>query len=79
MSVVIHELASPLPVHTPKGTALAIILTYQGFEHDMLWTCIQDETGEIWHWYNPDVRVQKYIGWGRTSVTKDKIRPDPGV
>lgn len=56
----ILELRQPLWMETPKGEALAILLTDYGPESDHLWTCIQQEgehQGELWTWHNSEVRV----------------------
>ena len=64
------QLDPPLPLNTPKGSALAHVLIDDGPEHDLVWVCFQDETGECWSWRNPDVRAQKNITMGRTLFDK---------
>jgi len=59
------QLNPPLPLITPKGKAWAHIVIDYGQEHDLLWVCFQDETGECWTWGNGDVRIQENITMGR--------------
>jgi len=61
------QLNPPLPLITPKGKAWAHIVIDYGQEHDLLWVCFQDETGECWTWGNRDVRIQENITMGRTK------------
>jgi len=61
------QLNPPLPLITPKGKAWAHIVIDYGQEHDLLWVCFQDETGDCWTWGNRDVRMQENITMGRTT------------
>ena len=58
------QLNPPLPVVTPKGKAMAHILIDYGPEHDLIWTCFQND-GEIWCWRNQDVKAEVNITFGR--------------
>ena len=60
------QLDPPLPLRTPKGSALAHVLIDYGPEHDLVWVCFQDDTGECWSWSNRDIRAHKNITMGRT-------------
>ena len=60
------QLNPPLPVVTPKGKALAHVLIDLGAEHDLIWVCFQDQTGECWSWGNRDIRAQQNPTMGRT-------------
>ena len=60
----ILQLNPTLPVTTPLGKALAHFLIDYGEEHHLMWVCVQ-ETGEIWTWENPKVRVQPNPSFGR--------------
>jgi hypothetical protein len=66
------QLDPPLPVTTPKGKALAHILIDYGPEHDLVWVCFQNETGECWSWNNKDVKAQANITMGRPLNRGDK-------
>jgi len=63
--VLITQLTTPIPLNTPKGRAWAHLVIDYGQEHDLLWVCFQDETGECWTWSNKDVRIQENITMGR--------------
>jgi hypothetical protein len=62
----ILQLDPPIPVTTPRGSAMAVVLLDYGLEHNLLWVCFQDETSECWTWSNRDIRAQKNITIGRT-------------
>ena len=57
----------PLPLDTPKGSAMAHFLIDYGPEHHLLWVCFQDDSGECWTWSNKDVRLQENISMGRAK------------
>lgn len=65
------QLNPPLPLITPKGKAWAHIVIDYGQEHDLLWVCFQDETGECWTWNNRDIRIQENITMGRKKNVND--------
>jgi hypothetical protein len=65
----ILQLNPPLPLNTPKGSALAHFLIDMGPEHNIQWVCFQDNDGECWTWQNSDVRAVKNITMHRTSVS----------
>jgi hypothetical protein len=59
------QLNPPLPIVTPLGKGLAHVLIDYGIEHDLMWVCFQNETGECWTWSNKDIRADKNITIGR--------------
>lgn len=59
------QLNPPLPIVTPLGEGLAHVLIDYGIEHDLMWVCFQNETGECWTWSNKDIRADKNITIGR--------------
>lgn len=61
----IIQLNPCMPLMTPKGSALCHFLIDEGVEHNLLWVCFQDDSGECWSWANPDVRACKNITMGR--------------
>ena len=61
----ITQLNPPLPLQTPKGSALAHLVIDYGPEHNLIWVCFIDETGECWSYDNKHVRAQKNITMGR--------------
>ena len=64
----IHQLNPPLPVITPKGPALAHVLIDYGPEHNLLWVCFQDKTGECWTWANTHIKAQTNVTMGRNPL-----------
>jgi len=61
----ILQLNPPIPLDTPKGSALAHFVMDYGPEHNLLWVCFNDSNGECWTWDNSKVRGQKNITHGR--------------
>lgn len=59
------QLNPPLELDTPKGLGLAWFVTDYGFEHNLMWTVVINDTGEIWTFENPQVRATKNITMGR--------------
>lgn len=59
------QLNPPLPLNTPKGKAWAHFVIDYGMEHDLLWVCFQDDSGECWTWNNKDITIQKNITFNR--------------
>jgi hypothetical protein len=59
------QLNPPLPIVTPLGKGLAHVLIDYGIEHDLMWVCFQNDTGECWTWSNKDIRADKNITLGR--------------
>jgi hypothetical protein len=60
----------PLPLITPKGKALAHFILDYGFEHDLLWVCFQNDTGECWTWNNKQIRSDINITANRTKISR---------
>ena len=66
----IIQLNPIIPLTTPKGKAFAHFLIDYGQEHDLMWVCFQDETGECWTWSNKEIRIQENVSLGRTWSKK---------
>lgn len=66
----ITRLDPPIPVSTPKGKAMAIAWIDYGIENDLIWMCIQDDTGECWQWENATIRARQNYTLGRTSISQ---------
>ncbi len=62
----ILQLNPTIPMSTPKGKGHAVLVIDYSQEHDLLWTVIIDNTGEIWTYSNSEVRALKNISIGRT-------------
>ena len=65
----ILQLNPSIPVVTPKGKAMAILVIDYSIEHDLLWTCVINETGEIWTYRNNVVLADSNITLGRFPTT----------
>lgn len=65
------QLNPPLPLITPKGKAWAHMVIDYGQEHDLLWVCFQDDTGQCWTWSNREVRIQDNVTMGRNKNVND--------
>jgi hypothetical protein len=65
------QLEPPVPVSCPAGNGYAFLVIDYGSEHHLLWTVAIDQTGEIWTYSNPHVRV-------RPNVTMDAPRSEAG-
>ena len=68
----ILQLNPTIPLTTPHGRAIAHFLIDNGDEHHLLWVCIQDDTGEIWVWPNPDVHGRPNPTMGRKINTSSE-------
>jgi len=75
----ILQLSPPIPVTTPKGSALCHFLIDYGMESDLFWVCFIDETGEIWTFNNKLVRAIKNISMGRALDNNGKGKFAEGV
>lgn len=65
------QLNPQIPLLTPKGEGLAILVKDDGPESNLEWTVIQ-QNGEIWTWQNPQVRGTKNITFNRTEISPIK-------
>jgi hypothetical protein len=63
----IVQLNPPIPVNTPKGSAIAHFLIDLGPENNLQWVCFQDDTGQCWTWMNSDIRATRNITMQRLS------------
>lgn len=70
----IVQLDPPIPLVSPQGKCIAILVCDYGIEHDNYWTVIQNDTGQLWTWSNRDVLAQENITLGRTK-NKEAIVP----
>lgn len=67
--MVITQLQSPIPLHTPKGFAMAHLVIDYGMDHDLQWVTFIVETGECWTFRNQDVRLVDNETMGRKRAT----------
>jgi hypothetical protein len=70
------QLNPPLPVVTPKGKAFAHLILDYGQEHDLIFVCFQDDTGECWSWPNHQVRMQPNLTMGRVGEQPARARDE---
>lgn len=68
------QLNPSIPLNTPKGTAECWAIIDYGPEHDLLWVCCIDTTGEIWTVSNKEVRGCKNVSLGRKLATPDPVK-----
>lgn len=68
------QLAPPLPVDTPLGEAIAVILETDDF--DVYWCTFLVETGECWWWQNHQIRLKESITAGRVSNSPIRVPPE---
>ncbi len=59
------QLNPPIPLLTPKGPGRAIIVIDYSEDHDLVWTCFIDSSGEIWSFRNQEVRQVDNLTFGR--------------
>lgn len=66
----ITRIDPPIPVTTPKGKAMAIAWIDYGIENDLIWMCIQDDSGECWQWENAHIRARTNLTLGRKNISE---------
>lgn len=66
----IIQLNPPIPVETPKGSALAMFLIDYSPEYNLMWVCFLDENGQCWTFQNPEIRASKNITLNRINIDK---------
>ena len=62
------QLSPPIPLCTPKGEGLAVLVIDYGPDHDLWWTVVisrGEHAGEIWTYANPEVRGVENVTLGR--------------
>lgn len=64
------QLCPPIPMTCPKGDGYAIGVIDYGQEFNLIWTIAINETGEIWSYSNPFVRMQKNVTMERCLKLK---------
>ncbi len=62
---VLLQLNPSIPLTTPKGKGLAVLVMDLSEEHHLQWVVIDDVTGEVWCWPNTHVRGQSNVTMGR--------------
>ncbi len=62
------QLNPPIPMKTPRGEGMAVMVIDYGPDFDLWWTVILtkgEHAGEIWTYSNPEVRGVENISLGR--------------
>jgi len=88
------QLHTPIPVETPKGAGFAHLIIDYGQEHNLLFVCFINDTGECWTFSTKDIRLEKNLTMGilflfNATAATEKTEPrrsampatsfDPGV
>ncbi len=71
------QLDPMIPLQTPKGKGMGIMVIDYSQEHDLVWVVADDCTGEIWLWKNSEIRFQTNLTFGRVVSSSD-LRSKPG-
>lgn len=61
------QLNPGIPLLTPEGKGLAILVSDYGTDFDLEWTVVLDKNGQIWNYKTSKVRGINNITWGRSS------------
>lgn len=69
----ILQLSPHIPVKTPKGDAQAIGWIDYSEEHDLMWICFLDESGQCWIFPNHEIRAFENYTVGRRFNIDSKI------
>ena len=68
------QLHTPIPVETPKGAAFAHLIIDYGQEHNLLFVCFLNESGESWTFPAKDVRLERNLTMGiRGKMSSDQV------
>lgn len=72
------QLATPLPLRIvggpgwagPTGNCMAVGWFKPHPEHNIVWICFLDDSGQQWEVESPYIRARSNITWGRPSPEK---------
>ncbi|MBX2993357.1 MAG: hypothetical protein KF681_00985 [Bdellovibrionaceae bacterium] len=67
------QLNPPIPIETPKGKGVAVMVIDYGPEFDLYWVCFQDETRECWTFSNQDIRAQANMTMHRPARPRNPV------
>jgi hypothetical protein len=56
--MIIYEPRNTIKVETPRGMGRIWLVTEYGLETQKLFTCILDDSGQIWEFTNADIVVE---------------------
>jgi hypothetical protein len=66
----IYQCDPTIPVNTPKGSGYCIAWIDYSQEHDTLWKCVINSTGQVWDFPQNLVRGVKNISMNRLNPEK---------
>lgn len=66
----IQRISPPIALISPKGKCWAHFIIDYGLDHDLLFVCFQDNTGECWTWRNQEIRIANNSTIGRNCHIK---------
>lgn len=75
------QLNPPIPLNTPKGEGLAVLVIDYGPDFDLWWTVVISKgefAGQIWTYSNAEVRGVPNITLGRHPAAAPAMRQHPG-
>lgn len=58
------QLSPPIPVETPHGEGMAIIVIDYGMQWNTIWVVVLQKTREIKHYDSNDVKLSKNFTFG---------------
>lgn len=61
------QLATPIPLKTPKGKAWAVAIIDYGPQWDLQWVTFVHDTGECWTFRNSEIRQERNYTFGLPS------------
>jgi hypothetical protein len=64
------QLNPPVPVETPKGEGVAVVLIDYGPDYDLLWVVMQSESRECWT--VPNSKVRAVNNWTMRESQEDR-------
>lgn len=64
----IIQLDPPIPMYTPKGEGLALLVIDYGIDYDLMWVVGLKENNQIWTYSNKDVRLLENETIGRSKA-----------
>ena len=68
MDMSITQLNPPIPLYTPKGEGLALLVIDYGVDYDLMWVVGLKENNQLWTYSNKDVRLIENETLGRSKT-----------
>ena len=64
----ILQLNPPIPLYTPKGEGLALLVIDYVVDYDLMWVVGLKENNQLWTYSNKDVRLIENETLGRSKT-----------